>query len=242
MAAKRQEITLEDLRRIFERPGPPETPMQQTAELAHTKTGICYACYFSMSEDARRRRKPGRCRHAQLCWRPAYQMEKVKELKAQVQASQFWMHFRTWQEALHAKLGTAITIKSTLTTLQWWAAHHQQDEVRGAVIATVRQQLKQLKRTYEGWWDADIAGAMVSWSLQLHESAVAAARGLQQVALNHHSTHSLSLLLHTAVSSDLRTCCFNVDLRAEHCAASMPLKSLNASVHRCAIVAYTNSV
>jgi hypothetical protein len=104
------------------------------------------------------------------------------ELKEQVQKSQFWMHFRTWQDALHAQLGTAITIKSTLAALQWWAAHHRADTARSAVIANVKRQLKQLKRKHEGWSKQDIAGAMTSWSLRLHESAVAAAEELKRVS------------------------------------------------------------
>jgi hypothetical protein len=187
MAAKRQEITLKDLEGIFARVrnAPAKPNAQKTAhppdDIAHTKSGICYACFYSLPEDARRVRKPAVCRRAQLVWYPSDQVDKVKELKEQVQVSQFWMHFRAWQEALHAQLGTAITIKSTLAALQWWAAHHCADAARSAVIANVRRQLKQLKRKHEGWSEQDIAGAMTSWSLRLHETAVSAAKELKQV-------------------------------------------------------------
>jgi hypothetical protein len=150
MAAKRQEITLKDLEGIFARVrnASAKPNAQKTAhppdDIAHTKSGICYACFYSLPEDARRARKPAVCRLAQLVWYPSDQVDKVKELKEQVQVSQFWMHFRTWQEALHAQLGTVITIKNTIAALQWWAAHHCADVARSAVIANVRRQLKQL--------------------------------------------------------------------------------------------------
>jgi hypothetical protein len=111
--------------------------------------------------------------------------EKVKELKEQVQVSQFWRLFRTWQAALHAQLGTAITIKSTLAALQWWAAHHSDDAARSAVIASVRRQLKQLKRKHQGQFGQDMAHDVTEWSVRLHETALAAAKELKQVTLHN---------------------------------------------------------
>jgi hypothetical protein len=160
MAAKKQQINLQDLMGIVGRRGP-----CLACQLVQRDPGIIEVpanhhasdcdIYIAEAEAAARKAKIQKLR------------EMVKELKEQVQVSQFWMHFRTWQAALHAQLGTAITIKSTLAALQWWAAHDRADAARSAVIANVTLQLKQLKRKHKEWCEPDVT----YWSVRLHKES-----------------------------------------------------------------------